>query len=91
MRTVEGQEIAIAVSTDPSEYRFGCEAGNVRDALINVKVSLLENPHLVEELKLPPVWVIREQDPDFPPQKLCKLTSGLKEIVPLVIAYLHRE
>lgn len=86
--TPEGRDVAVKAFTDPEKYNFGYNAGNVQQALINVRVSLPENPAVTQELELPPVWAILRQNPDFSPEKVGKLTNALEEIVPLLRACL---
>ena len=64
------------------------EADDVLRALIKVKVSLAENPAVAQELELPPVWAILDQDSHFSDIDLGKLEEDLEDIVPLVRACL---
>lgn len=91
LKVAKGQEIVVKAFTDPEHPKFGYKAGNIEQALIGVKVSLVENPDVSQELKLPPVWAILEHDSDFSFQVLDKLGKDLEEIVPLVRACLSQD
>jgi len=86
LKTANGQEVVVKAFTDPKHPKFGYRAGNVNQALIGIKVSLVENPDVNQELQLPPVWAILEHDPDFSFQVLDELIENLEDIVPLVRA-----
>ena len=86
--TADGQGVVIEASTDPRQYGFSKEADDIPNALIKVRVSLLENPFVGQALELSPIWAILEQRPDFPLPDLDKLVKDLEEIVPLVRACL---
>ena len=86
LKTANGQEVVVKAFTDPKHHKFGYRAGNVNQALIGIKVSLVENPDVNQELQLPPVWAILEHDPDFSFQVLDELIENLEDIVPLVRA-----
>lgn len=81
-------KIVVEALTDPTRYRFGRHAGDIKRALIDVRVSLPENPTVDKKLELPPVWVIVKQVPGFSPEDLERLGEDLEEIVPLVRACL---
>lgn len=89
--TPDGRKVVIKAFTNPRQYRFGREAGDIRKTLIEVKVSSPENPTVVKELELPPVWAILEQNSDFSPRDLNRLEKDLEEIVPLVRACLPQK
>ena len=91
IEAVGGQKIVVRAFTNPKHHKFGYRAGNVNQALIGIKVSLVENPDVNQELQLPPVWAILEHDPDFSFQVLDKLEDDLADIVPLVRAYLSKD
>ena len=88
IEAANGQKIVVRAFTDPKKPKFGYKAGNVKQALIGVKVSLSENPDVNQELELPPVWAILEQDSDISFQDLDKLEDDLADIVPLIRARL---
>lgn len=88
LTTPEGQKIVVKTLTDPKAFWLGDRADDVSTAPINVEVSLADNPALVEELVLPPIWAILDQDSHFSDIDLGKLGEDLEDIVPLVRACL---
>ena len=85
------QKVVVEAFTDPTRRKFGYTAGDIPKALIDVKVSLPENPDVVQGFELPPAWAILEQGSVFSPLVLEKLEKDLEEIVPLVRACLPQE
>lgn len=84
----DGQRVVVRAFTDPTRYEFGWRAGDIHRALIDVRVSLPENPTIARKLELPPVWAILEQLSVVQSLDLDKLGKDLEEIVPLVRALL---
>lgn len=78
------RKVVVEVLTNFWSYKFGHKAKDLEQALICVNVSLAENPTITEELELPPVWAILEQDSDFSSLQLDRLEKSLENIVPLV-------
>ena len=87
----DGRKVAVEASTDPTRWKFGYTAGNIPEALIDVRVSLPENSGVARDFELPPVWAILEQNSVFSPLDLRRLETDLEEIVPLVRACLPQE
>lgn len=88
---VRERRVVVKAFTNSRSPQFGHKAGNIEQALINVIVSLAENPIVDQELELPPLWALQEQDPDLSPQNLDELEKNLEEIVPLVRACLSQD
>ena len=86
--TPAGRKVVIEAFTDPAKHWLGHEAGDVRRALINVKVSLPENSTVSQELELLPIWAILKENPGFLVTDVSKLGEDLEDIVPLVRACL---
>lgn len=87
---IPGDERTVVVEalTDFQDYRFGHKSEDIEQALINVNVSLSENPNIVKKSELLPIWAILEHSSDFSPQELDKLGEDLEDIIPLVRACL---
>lgn len=83
-----GRKVVVEAFTDPTRRRYGHKAGDIQDALIDVRVSLPETPTVTKELELFPVWAILEQDPETSCLDLDKLVENLEEIAPLIRALL---
>lgn len=92
LETAYERDVVVEAFTDPASYEFGYKAGDVDNALIGVRVSLPENPTVVKELELPPVWALLKQDPSTMRYiDLDRLEKDVEEIVPLVRAYLSQD
>lgn len=88
LNTADGQRVVVRAFTNPKRYGYSEETGDVHRALIDVRVSLPENPTVATELELPPVWAILGQRSTVSFPELDKLGNDLAEIVPLVRALL---